>query len=185
MGQVNQWLTKWWLNAWSLVLEGIKWNIDLSNHDDAPLSFKLHMDQMILKQILTELGISSWIEISVLSIILLFLIFSSASCTDEYQIHNNATACENAASVPLMHLVRIFQLKSTLYDMENFIENYSTHVPLSFIILLQVKQLIRNTSCQTQMHINSIMTGDTSKTDELKGHDTVSPSCDLLIRFQR
>ncbi|CAH0722311.1 unnamed protein product, partial [Brenthis ino] len=48
-----------------------------------------------------------------------------------------------------------------------------------------VKHLIRNTSCQTQMHINSIMNGDTSKTDELKGHDTVSPSCDLLIRFQR
>ncbi|XP_045760290.1 probable E3 ubiquitin-protein ligase HERC2 isoform X8 [Maniola jurtina] len=75
-----------------------------------------------------------------------------ANCTDEYQISNNATVCENGASVPLMHLV---------------------------------KHLIRNTSCQTQMHINSIMSGDTSKTDDLKGHDTVSPSCDLLIRFQR
>ncbi|XP_038209493.1 probable E3 ubiquitin-protein ligase HERC2, partial [Zerene cesonia] len=48
-----------------------------------------------------------------------------------------------------------------------------------------VKHLIRNTTCQTQMHIKSIMDGDTSKTDDLKGHDTVSPSCDLLIRFQR
>nr|XP_026484631.1 probable E3 ubiquitin-protein ligase HERC2 isoform X1 [Vanessa tameamea] len=75
-----------------------------------------------------------------------------ATCTDEYQISNNANVCENGASVPLMHLV---------------------------------KHLIRNTSCQTQMHINSIMNGDTSKTDDLKGHDTVSPSCDLLIRFQR
>ncbi|XP_013183359.2 probable E3 ubiquitin-protein ligase HERC2 [Amyelois transitella] len=48
-----------------------------------------------------------------------------------------------------------------------------------------VKHLIRNTSCQTQMHISAIMNGDTSKTDDPKGHDTVSPSCDLLIRFQR
>ncbi|KAH9645818.1 hypothetical protein HF086_012545 [Spodoptera exigua] len=48
-----------------------------------------------------------------------------------------------------------------------------------------VKHLIRNTSCQTQMHINAIMHGDTSKADDPKGHDTVSPSCDLLIRFQR
>ncbi|KAJ8734224.1 hypothetical protein PYW07_014775 [Mythimna separata] len=47
-----------------------------------------------------------------------------------------------------------------------------------------VKHLIRNTSCQTQMQINAIMHGDTSKTED-KGHDTVSPSCDLLIRFQR
>ncbi|KAJ2946601.1 hypothetical protein O0L34_g12657 [Tuta absoluta] len=48
-----------------------------------------------------------------------------------------------------------------------------------------VKHLIRNTSCQTQMHITAIISGDTSKTDDSKGHDTVSPSCDLLIRFQR
>ncbi|XP_047031157.1 probable E3 ubiquitin-protein ligase HERC2 [Helicoverpa zea] len=48
-----------------------------------------------------------------------------------------------------------------------------------------VKHLIRNTSCQTQTHINAIMYGDTSKTDDPKGHDPVSPSCDLLIRFQR
>ncbi|CAH0405793.1 unnamed protein product [Chilo suppressalis] len=48
-----------------------------------------------------------------------------------------------------------------------------------------VKHLIRNTSCQTQMHINGIINGDTTKTDDPKGHDTVSPSCDLLIRFQR
>ncbi|KAI5642407.1 regulator of chromosome condensation (RCC1) repeat domain-containing protein [Phthorimaea operculella] len=48
-----------------------------------------------------------------------------------------------------------------------------------------VKHLIRNTSCQTQMHITAIISGDTSKTDDPKGHDTVSPSCDLLIRFQR
>ncbi|XP_068628740.1 probable E3 ubiquitin-protein ligase HERC2 [Battus philenor] len=48
-----------------------------------------------------------------------------------------------------------------------------------------VKHLIRNTTCQTQMHINAIINGDTSKTDDPKGHDTVSPSCDLLIRFQR
>ncbi|XP_052754599.1 probable E3 ubiquitin-protein ligase HERC2 isoform X2 [Galleria mellonella] len=48
-----------------------------------------------------------------------------------------------------------------------------------------VKHLIRNTSCQTQMHISCIINGDTSKTDDPKGHDTVSPSCDLLIRFQR
>ncbi|CAG4926206.1 unnamed protein product [Colias eurytheme] len=48
-----------------------------------------------------------------------------------------------------------------------------------------VKHLIKNTTCQTQMHIKSIMDGDISKTDDLKGHDTVSPSCDLLIRFQR
>ncbi|KAL4709830.1 hypothetical protein ACJJTC_001284, partial [Scirpophaga incertulas] len=48
-----------------------------------------------------------------------------------------------------------------------------------------VKHLIRNTSAQTQMHVNGIISGDTSKTDESKGHDTVSPSCDLLIRFQR
>ncbi|XP_049884481.1 probable E3 ubiquitin-protein ligase HERC2 isoform X2 [Pectinophora gossypiella] len=48
-----------------------------------------------------------------------------------------------------------------------------------------VKHLIRNTSCQTQMHIAAIISGDTSKADDPKGHDTVSPSCDLLIRFQR
>ncbi|CAG9575570.1 unnamed protein product [Danaus chrysippus] len=59
-------------------------------------------------------------------------------------------------------------------------ENGSS-VPLMHL----VKHLIRNTSCQTQMYINAIMNGDTSKTDDLKGHDTISPSCDLLIRFQR
>lgn len=49
-----------------------------------------------------------------------------------------------------------------------------------------VKQLIRNTSCQTQMQITAILTGDVSKTDEEREeNDTVSPSCDLLIRFQR
>ncbi|CAK1599489.1 unnamed protein product [Parnassius mnemosyne] len=48
-----------------------------------------------------------------------------------------------------------------------------------------VKHLIRNTTCQTQMHINAIINGETSKTDDPKAHDTVSPSCDLLIRFQR
>ncbi|XP_037301778.1 probable E3 ubiquitin-protein ligase HERC2 [Manduca sexta] len=48
-----------------------------------------------------------------------------------------------------------------------------------------VKHLIQNTSCQTQMHINAIIHGDTSKTDDPKGQDTVSPSCDLLTRFQR
>ncbi|XP_026727805.1 probable E3 ubiquitin-protein ligase HERC2 [Trichoplusia ni] len=54
-------------------------------------------------------------------------------------------------------------------------------VPLMHLVM----HLIRNTSCQTQMHINAIMHGDTSKTDDPKSHDTVSPSCDLLIRFQR
>ncbi|KAL0895990.1 hypothetical protein ABMA27_011981 [Loxostege sticticalis] len=57
----------------------------------------------------------------------------------------------------------------------------SASVPLMHL----VKHLIRNTSCQTQMHINGIISGDTSKTDDPKGHDTISPSCDLLIRFQR
>ncbi|XP_041973907.1 probable E3 ubiquitin-protein ligase HERC2 [Aricia agestis] len=57
----------------------------------------------------------------------------------------------------------------------------SASVPLMHL----VKHLISNTTSQTQLHINSIMNGDTNKADELRGHDTVSPSCDLLIRFQR
>ncbi|VVD02570.1 unnamed protein product, partial [Leptidea sinapis] len=57
----------------------------------------------------------------------------------------------------------------------------SASVPLMHL----VKHLIKNTTCQTQMHMQSIMNGDTSKADDLKGHNTVSPSCDLLIRFQR
>ncbi|XP_022827451.1 probable E3 ubiquitin-protein ligase HERC2 [Spodoptera litura] len=68
------------------------------------------------------------------------------------------------------------------YQMNNAVAtDKGASVPLMHL----VKHLIRNTSCQTQMHINAIMHGDTSKADDPKGHDTVSPSCDLLIRFQR
>ncbi|KAJ0180993.1 hypothetical protein K1T71_003078 [Dendrolimus kikuchii] len=68
-----------------------------------------------------------------------------------------------------------YQLSNTMSSVKG------ASVPLMHL----VKHLIRNTSCQTQMHINAIINGDTSKTDDPKGHDTVSPSCDLLIRFQR
>ncbi|XP_022131000.2 probable E3 ubiquitin-protein ligase HERC2 [Pieris rapae] len=67
------------------------------------------------------------------------------------------------------------------YQISNEATSDGASVPLMHL----VKHLIKNTTCQTQMHIRSIMDGDTSKTDDLKGHDTVSPSCDLLIRFQR
>ncbi|XP_045542472.1 probable E3 ubiquitin-protein ligase HERC2 [Papilio machaon] len=60
-------------------------------------------------------------------------------------------------------------------------EENGTSVPLMHL----VKHLIQNTTCQTQMLINAIINGNSSKTDDPKVHDTVSPSCDLLLRFQR
>lgn len=50
-----------------------------------------------------------------------------------------------------------------------------------------VKQLIKNTSCQTQMYMQAVVDGDTSNFDYSHAtyNDTVSPSCELLIRFQR
>ncbi|KPJ21086.1 E3 ubiquitin-protein ligase HERC2 [Papilio machaon] len=59
-------------------------------------------------------------------------------------------------------------------------EENGTSVPLMHL----VKHLIQNTTCQTQMLINAIINGNSSKTDDSKVHDTVSPSCDLLLRFQ-
>ncbi|CAH2068345.1 unnamed protein product, partial [Iphiclides podalirius] len=68
------------------------------------------------------------------------------------------------------------------YQIDNATSSESgASVPLMHL----VKHLIKNTTSQTQMHINAIINGDTSKKDEPKGQDTVSPSCDLLIRFQR
>ncbi|GBP72265.1 E3 ubiquitin-protein ligase HERC2 [Eumeta japonica] len=61
--------------------------------------------------------------------------------------------------------------------------NKGTSVPLMHL----VKQLLRNASCQSQLQMNTITHGETMKTEEpnTKSHDTMSPSCDLLIRFQR
>ncbi|XP_072935158.1 probable E3 ubiquitin-protein ligase HERC2 [Epargyreus clarus] len=52
-------------------------------------------------------------------------------------------------------------------------------VPLMYL----VEHLIENTSCQTQLHLKSVTNGETSQAEHSK--DTVSPSCELLMRFQR
>ncbi|CAB3257193.1 unnamed protein product [Arctia plantaginis] len=77
--------------------------------------------------------------------------------------------------VPVAACIEEYQLNNTTSS------DNGASVPLMHL----VKHLIRNTSCQTQMHINAILQGDTSKINDPKNHDTVSPSCDLLIRFQR
>ncbi|XP_013144194.1 PREDICTED: uncharacterized protein LOC106107740, partial [Papilio polytes] len=59
-------------------------------------------------------------------------------------------------------------------------EETGTSVPLMHL----VKHLIQNTTCQTQMLITAIIKGESSKTDDPKVQDTVSPGCDLLLRFQ-
>ncbi|XP_028033518.1 probable E3 ubiquitin-protein ligase HERC2 [Bombyx mandarina] len=74
----------------------------------------------------------------------------------------------------------------TGFSEEYHLSNTATSDKCASVPLMHlVKHLIRNTSCQTQTSINAIINGDPSKVDEPKGQDAVSPSCDLLIRFQR
>ncbi|CAH2243797.1 jg12710 [Pararge aegeria aegeria] len=89
---------------------------------------------------------------------------------------HSATTMSDESEVVPANCTEEYQIMNNTTVGEN-----GASVPLMHL----VKHLIRNTSCQTQMLITLIMNGDTSKTDDLKGHDTVSPSCDLLIRFQR